>query len=66
MIHKENPGTQRPDPLVEEGVVDRDRQKLIREQDVLKEVGGACYDVTGVSVFIQNCDAIIYVVSSYM
>jgi len=43
MIHKENPGAQRPDPLVEEGVVDRDRQKLVREQDVLREVGGACY-----------------------
>jgi len=38
MIHKENPGAQRPDPLVEEGVVDRDRQKLVREQDVLREI----------------------------
>ena len=47
VINKENPGAQRPDPLVEEGIVDRDRQKLIREQDVLKEVGVAsliCHD----------------------
>ena len=50
MIHKENPGAQRPDPLVEEGVVDRDRQKLIREQDVLKEVGGACCFATVVFI----------------
>jgi len=55
MIHKENPGAQRPDPLVEEGVVDRDRQKLIREQDVLKEVGGACCLATVVS--FQTCNA---------
>ena len=30
--------TQRPSALTEEGVPDRDRQKLIREQEVLKEV----------------------------
>ena len=50
VINKENPGAQRPDPLVEEGIVDRDRQKLIREQDVLKEVGGA-----GLTYHDTNC-----------
>lgn len=38
VIVKENPGGQRPDPFDLEGTPDRDRQKLIREQDVLKEV----------------------------
>ena len=32
--------TQRPSALTEEGEPDRDRQKLIREQEVLKEVRG--------------------------
>ena len=32
--------TQRPAALTEEGVPERDRQKLIREQEVLKEVRG--------------------------
>ena len=30
--------TQRPSALTEEGEPDRDRQKLVREQEVLKEV----------------------------
>lgn len=38
VICKENPGGQRPDPITLEGVPDRDRQKLVREQDVLKEI----------------------------
>ena len=39
VIGKENTGgLQRPDPLTEEGSVDRDRQKLLREQYVLKEI----------------------------
>ena len=39
VIGKENTGgLQRPDPLTEEGLVDRDRQKLLREQYVLKEI----------------------------
>jgi len=42
MIDKENPEVRWRDPLGEEGVVDRDRQKLVREQDVLREVGEAC------------------------
>ncbi len=41
VIGKENPGGQRPDPFDLEGNPDRDRQKLIREQDVLKEVSVA-------------------------
>ena len=32
--------TQRPSALTEEGEPDRDRQKLIREQEILKEVRG--------------------------
>ena len=32
--------TQRPSALTEEGEPDRDRQKLVREQEVLKEVRG--------------------------
>ena len=39
VISKEtSQSTQRPMALTEEGVPDRDRQKLIREQEVLKEV----------------------------
>ena len=44
VICKENPGGQRPDPITLEGVPDRDRQKLVREQDVLKEVMSALRD----------------------
>ena len=39
--------TQRPSALTEEGVPGRDRQKLIREQEVLE--GGVCV-VCGVSI----------------
>ena len=38
VICKETSGTQRPVALTEDGTPDRDRQKLIREQEVLKEV----------------------------
>ena len=39
VIGKESTGgLQRPDPLTEEGVIIRERQKLLREQYVLKEI----------------------------
>ena len=39
MICKEtSQATQRPSAFTEEGVPERDRQKLVREQEVLKEV----------------------------
>ena len=38
VICKETSSTQRPVALSEDGTPDRDRQKLIREQEVLKEV----------------------------
>ncbi len=38
VIGKENQGAQRPEALTEAGTPDRDRQKLLREQYVLKEV----------------------------
>ena len=58
--------TQRPSALTEEGVPDRDRQKLIREQEVLKEVrvvgvgvdggGGGCLcDCVCVGVWVCVC-----------
>jgi len=41
VIMKENIGGQRRDAISEEGTPDRDRQKLLREQNVLKEVGAS-------------------------
>ena len=38
LICQEDPGGNRPDPLKQEGEPNRERQKLIREQNVLKEV----------------------------
>ena len=39
VIGKESTGgLQRPDPLIEEGAIIRERQKLLREQYVLKEI----------------------------
>jgi hypothetical protein len=39
VIGKESTGgLQRPDPLTEEGMIIRERQKLLREQYVLKEI----------------------------
>lgn len=39
VIGKESTGgLQRPNPLTEEGVIKRERQKLLREQYVLKEI----------------------------
>ncbi|XP_064398624.1 inositol 1,4,5-trisphosphate receptor type 2-like isoform X2 [Halichondria panicea] len=40
VIGKENQGAQRPEALTEAGTPDRDRQKLLREQYVLKEIFG--------------------------
>jgi len=41
VILKENIGWQRGDALTEKGTPDRDRQKLLQDQNVLKEVSTA-------------------------
>ncbi len=66
VIGKENQGAQRPEALTEAGTPDRDRQKLLREQYVLKEVGVAGLILPTKILCYTDVNSLLFALKAYL